>query len=157
VRVVTRFLLALFLVVLAAGRLEASASPARADVLDLLRKAAADTQDSGALATLFAVGDEHIDVLIRALHDPDLLARANAQRLIRYLGNSEGMDALVAYYCATDGQPMAGPLTFPISRRDFGLLERLAASEDNFISESGMYVYALAVDGSPEASDWLTR
>src|SRR5262245_33840207 len=93
-------LLALTLAIAGLGPVGSASPSSDPDVYALVRRLADDSYDRKTLATLYAVGDEQIDVLIRALDDPDQWTRISAQQVIRYLGNPKGMEALGRGYDA---------------------------------------------------------
>jgi hypothetical protein len=105
--------------------------------------------DSDKLAMLFKVGDERIGDLIRALDDPDSDISLRAQIVIRYLGNAEGMRALIEWYGKrTNGYAIDGPIPLPLSDWDYRLinLNFLGKSPQLWRDLGVQYIYALALD-----------
>src|ERR1700754_3878305 len=76
----------------------AQPAPARPDVRSLLSHMDIESDRDKHFATLFHIGDKHVEDLIRALDDPDPNVSSNAQVIIRYLGNQTAMHALTEHY-----------------------------------------------------------
>lgn len=109
-----------------------------------------------ALALLFRVGDERIQDLIRALNDNSEIVRRNAQTIIRYLGNEVGMKALIESYAKSPAYTLAGPVPLPLRDWDYEYIEKYyLSSSKGWDSRASSYIYALALDGSPEAETLL--
>ncbi|HEU4415215.1 MAG TPA: hypothetical protein VFT65_10575 [Candidatus Angelobacter sp.] len=110
------------------------------------------------LGQAFSIGDSHIDDLIVALRDPDPRIRENAQRVIRYLGNPQGMLALFQAYVTEDVSSFMGPVPAPLSEWDYLHLEKFVLCEKCKPAGPDLdYEYALALDPSPRAQEALAR
>jgi hypothetical protein len=110
------------------------------------------------LTMLFGIGDEQIQDLIRALDDPNKIVRRNAQAVIRYLGNDVGMRALIEGYKKSSAYLLAGPIPLPLRDWDYEYIKK------HYLKQSGAwdqnaasYIYALALDGSPDAVALLSE
>lgn len=128
------------------------------DTSNLLLKMQSSATYDGTLGVLFAVGDERIHDLIRALSDPREGIRQNAQRVIRYLGNEIGMRALVEQYKKSDVYGLTGPVPLPLSDWDYEYLRRnYLGNSARWDQRSASYIYALALDESPQALALLSE
>ena len=110
----------------------------------------------------FRYGDQHIGELIIALRDPDPEVRRKAQRVIRYLGDPDGMQALFSSYESAHekGQTtmFMGPIPVPLSEWDFANLEKGVLCDQCKLQGPFVdYFYALALDRSPRAREMLVR
>jgi hypothetical protein len=116
-----------------------------------------DHRSTSQLAALFRIGDDQIADLIRKLRDPNKQVKLNAQIVIRYLGNKEGMDAWVKSYEFSREGPMTGPIPIPLSDLDYEFIRGLYL-RDNITTEPLMeaYLFALALDNSPRAAQYLS-
>lgn len=110
------------------------------------------------LTTLFSIGDARIQGLIRALDDPNTVVRRNAQIVIRYLGNDEGMKVLIDGYKKSRVYVLAGPIPLPLRDWDYEYIRKQYLSQSGEWDQStASYMYALALDGSPEAVALLSE
>ena len=110
------------------------------------------------LAKAFIFGNQHPDELVIALQDPNPHVRVNAQRLIRYLGDPEGMQALFAFYESGGTNIFVGPVPVPLSEWDFIHLEKEVLCDRCQLRGPDVdYIYALAIDGSPQSQEMLRR
>jgi len=110
------------------------------------------------LAKAFIFGNQHPDELVIALQDPNPHVQLNAQRLIRYLGDPEGMQALFASYESGGTNTFVGPVPAPLSEWDFTHLKKEVLCDRCQLRGSDVdYIYALAIDGSPKAQEMLSR
>jgi hypothetical protein len=108
------------------------------------------------LATLFQTGDERISDLVQALNDPDQTVRRNAQVVIRYLGNDEGMKALIEKYGTSETIMLAGSVPLPLREWDYKFISTYYQNRpQEWDTRAGAYIYALAFDGSPKAKAML--
>lgn len=110
------------------------------------------------LTTLFRVGDERIHDLTKALDDSNEDVRLNAQVVIRYLGNEQGMNALLTSYSKADprGYIFAGPAPLPMHEVDYRFISSLCSGDlsKRCVLPPG-YLFALAHDGSARATSLL--
>jgi hypothetical protein len=115
--------------------------------------------DSQTLAQLFRIGDRRITDLISALSSKDELIRTNAQIVIRYVANKDGMDSLGESYAANASQTITGIVPAPLREWDYALLERFVFCKDCRPREPFVpgYVYALTLDQSDRAKQTLSR
>lgn len=109
------------------------------------------------LAVLFEIGDNNIADLITALRDPDKEVSLSAQIVIRYLGNEQGMNAWGRMYKTNLQVPLTGPIPIPLSVLDYDFA-RTQYLKPKVIHEPLMdaYLFALALDGSPQATQLLS-
>ncbi len=121
---------------------------------------------TGSLAKLFQIGDEGIDDLIFALDDEDENVRLNSQRLIRYLGNAKGTNALYIWLDDWLKNPQkkqfiaaSGAIPLPINQWEFDFAERkIKQSGDVLESGLGMdNIYPLLLDDSTQARELLEK
>jgi hypothetical protein len=111
-----------------------------------------------ALAKAFRMGDTHIAEFVSALHDKNERVRLNAQRIIRYLGNSAGMAALVQTDEASQTHDFSWAVPIPLSERDFQQIEKnllcdTCSSGGHYVN----YIYALEIDNSDRAREALAH
>jgi HEAT repeat protein len=118
----------------------------------LLTKISNVRTDDEKLAALFKIGDRRIQDLIRALDDPDPQVSLNSQRVIRYLGNQQGMKALYESYDKKEEYWISGPVPLPLTSRDYKIIDETQLSKQN---ES--YLYALALDTTADARQRLKQ
>jgi HEAT repeat protein len=143
-------------VVVCAGAWAAAQTPA--DTRALLSQLEIEHDRNGHFAALFRTGDERIEDLLRALDDPDAEVSGNAQLVIRYLGNREGMAGLIRHYAKSDALRIVGPVPVPLTEWDYDFITKTYLGKpDNFGVLSAQYLYALALDGSPRARELLAR
>lgn len=112
------------------------------------------------LASLFEVGDRRILDLIQALDDPDTRISLNAQVVIRYLGNDQGMKALYEWYKKQQREyKVGGPVPVPLSEWDYNYIKLNCVDEPvrTWSDREMQYIYALALDGSPRATGVLIQ
>ncbi|HKV92066.1 MAG TPA: hypothetical protein VJW20_05920 [Candidatus Angelobacter sp.] len=147
--------IALTLSAIATGLISApEATPAR------IRKLLKDYEptEPGTLAHLFKYGDSRMSELIIALNDPDARVRENAQRVIRYLGNPEGMRAIFSQNGNGKAMVFTGPVPVPLSEWDYVYLEKEVLCDRCQLNAPQVdYIYALALDQSPRAQETLSR
>jgi hypothetical protein len=115
-------------------------------------------KNSDKLAKLFRVGDERIADLIKSLDDanPDISLRA--QIVIRYLGNDTGMKGLHEWFEKQERFRVSGPIPTPLQERDYNAINAQYINEppERWV-RSEQYMYALALDGSPRATEALEK
>lgn len=130
-----------------------SRTPAR--IRKLMSHLEANTSRSS-LAKAFLYGSQHVDELIIALDDPDPRVRLNAQRVIRYLGDPQGMRAL---FDSEEAKAVfVGIIPAPLSEWDYARIEKdILCDVCALRSPMLNYFYALAIDGSPRAQEMLVR
>lgn len=136
------------------GLAGANATPhgsSRPDIRKLLQRCDIPSSNSS-LGKLFSIGDERIEELITALHDPDMEVSGNAQRVIRYLGNARGIEAL-REDCDNGDCFTTQPIPIPLDEWDY---KRLAADLPHF-SFQWEYIIATTLDGSPRALQYRDR
>lgn len=110
------------------------------------------------LATLFQQGDERIKDLVQALDDPDQTVSRNAQVIIRYLGNDEGMSTLLSRHSKTGMYVLAGPVPLPLREWDYNFIQNSYLDKSNgWDNRAASYIYALALDNSPRAKVMLNE
>ena len=110
------------------------------------------------LTTLFSIGDVRIQDLIRALDDPDIVVKRNAQIVIRYLGNEAGMETLIECYQNTHIHWQAVPVPLPLRDWDYEYIrKRYFQKSARWDQGADSYIYALALDGGPKATALLQR
>jgi hypothetical protein len=109
------------------------------------------------LAALFQFGDNKIADLIGALRDPNQEVKLDAQIVIRYLGNEDGMIAWTRKYESDQEGPMTAPIPIPLRDLDYEFIRSLYL-RDKVLPEALMeaYLFALALDGSPRAAQLLS-
>jgi len=114
--------------------------------------------NSDRLAKLFRVGDERIADLVKALDDPDPDISLRAQILIRYLGNNTGVMRLLEWFKKQERFQVAGPIPIPLQERDYKVIyaQYLNVPPEKWV-RSEPYIYALALDSSPEAKGALAE
>lgn len=127
------------------------------DIRQLLVRMKQNHRSTEQLAILFQVGDNKIAELIGALSDPDKEISFNAQIVIRYLGNEQAMNAWRKMYEADQQVSLTGPIPIPLSGLDFSFV-REQYLNDRVKTEALMdaYLFALALDGSPQAARLLS-
>lgn len=108
------------------------------------------------LGALFEVGDNKITELIKALSDSDENTRLNAQIIIRYVGNDEGMTAWSKKYESDGKTSLTGPIPIPLRKSDYKFI-RSFYLRNNVMTERLMEscLFALALDGSTQATQLL--
>jgi len=106
------------------------------------------------LAKLFRIGDQRVEVLLKALDDPNPDISLRAQIVIRYLGNETGMKGLFDWYEKQKQFRVSGPVPLPLSEWDYKSLYA-----NNYVEwfRAEPYIYALALDDSPKARDALRK
>lgn len=110
------------------------------------------------LARLFQIGDERVQDLIKALNDQNVVIKRNAQVIIRYLGNDDGMKALFESYKASKGYSEAGPIPLPLRLWDYERIRKnYFVGLKEWDQRATPYIYALALDGSATASNLLSE
>lgn len=107
--------------------------------------------DRKVLAELFKTDDGHIKYLIRALDDKNQQISLRAQIVLRYLGDETGMKALERWYTTQAQIVRSGPIPVPLSELDYKWIEAQS------IDGAAEYIYALALDGSLNASTVLAE
>jgi hypothetical protein len=112
---------------------------------------------SRALANLFKVGDKRISDLITALDDKDKDVSLHAQLVIRYLGNEIGMKELRSRYKSGKENREAGPIPIPLSDSDYSFINNFYLGRGSNTWHIREYMYALALDSSPEATKIFAR
>lgn len=130
------------------------------DVRKLLSEIHSHRIDSDKLALLFKIGDKKIAELIQALDDENVEINTNAQAVIRYLGNEKGMKALQDWYGKQKKEyRVAGPIPLPISTYDYKFIEKNIVGQppERWSSSSISYLYALALDDSPNSKSALAQ
>jgi hypothetical protein len=136
----------------------AQSTPTRPDVRSLLSQLDIESDRNNHFATLFHIGDKHIEDLIRALDDPDPHVSSNAQVVIRYLGNQTGMHALTEHYKKSGGIHIVGPVPLPLTEWDYDFINSTYLNKPkNFGELTIQYLYALSLDGSPKAKELLPK
>lgn len=116
--------------------------------------------DKEKLASLFKIGDKRIVDLIRALDDSDKRISLNAQIVIRYLGNDQGMRSLYEWYQKQHSDfQVAGPVPLPLSEWDYDYIKLNCIDQPakTWRDREVQYLYALALDGSPRARKILLK
>jgi len=114
--------------------------------------------DRVVLASLFRMGDERIDDLIKALDDPNDKVRLNAQIVIRYLGNESGLNELFEVYARSQQVTIAGAIPLPLRKWDYDYIETFyLRSSPDWDNLSERYVFALALDDSAKSKELLDR
>lgn len=114
--------------------------------------------DHDTLASLFEIGDRRILDLIQALDDGDRRISLNAQVVIRYLGNDQGMRSLYEWYKQKQGEyQVAGPVPLPLSEWDYDYIKLNCTDKPvkAWRDREVQYIYALLLDGSTRARDIL--
>lgn len=127
------------------------------EVRQLLVQLKANHRSTEQLAVLFQIGDAKIADLIKALSDPDTEVSLGAQIVIRYLGNEQGMDAWRKLYEGNLQIPLTGPIPIPLSASDYNFI-KTQYLKSTITPEPLMdaYLFALALDGSPQATKALS-
>lgn len=149
-------LLALFSVLCLGVSVAGQAAPPGPDAHSLLSHLDIESDRNRHFATLFRIGDERVQDLIRALDDPDPEVRSNAQLIIRYLGNPTGMDALIERYTKSGSVNVVGPVPLPLTEWDYDFINSTYLNKPGNFGELGIqYLYALSLDGSPKAKELL--
>lgn len=125
----------------------------------LLAKMQSGPVDTKHLARAFSIGDANIDELISALDDRDESVSLNAQIVIRYLGNQDGMTALFHRYASGQIKATTGAVPVPLSDWDFNQIESRFLCAECRLEGWGVpeYTYALMLDSSPRATQTLDR
>ncbi|MBK9312953.1 MAG: hypothetical protein IPM55_01700 [Acidobacteria bacterium] len=142
-------------------------SPAHTDKIDLesdqnIRKLLAEMRDplvnKAELSKLFQIGDKQINDLVSALEDSDRQISLRAQIVIRYLGSEAGMSELIEWYGKQQQFSMSGPIPSPLRKWDYKVIKMnyLNQPAGSWVSVE-RYIYALAIDGSSEASVTLAQ
>jgi hypothetical protein len=115
---------------------------------------------SDSLAKLFKIGDARVNDLIVALNDKDKNVALNAQRVIRYLGNTKGTKELYDWYGKQEIFTIAfSAIPLPINQREFDFAER-RFEQSGKVLESRLgfdHIYPLLLDDSKQAKDLLER
>lgn len=114
--------------------------------------------DTDKLASLFNIGDKRIVDLVRALDDGDKKVSLNAQVVIRYLGNDQGMRSLYEWYKKQQSDfQVAGPVPLPLSEWDYNYIKLNCVDQPvrTWRDREVQYIHALALDGSPRAREIL--
>lgn len=128
------------------------------DVEALLQSLTQAKDEEFLLKSLFYIGDERIAEIIRALDNRDENISLQAQRLIRYLGNAQGMNALFDWYRKKEKISILGPVPVPLSDWDYQYIT-VNYVEKPIYSWRGAtsYIIALAIDNSPKAQAILAK
>lgn len=135
-----------------------SISPTYANTRKSLASMGDRTNSGDQLKRLFRIGDQRIGDLIRALEESDRRVRLNAQIVIRYLGNAEGMRVLVNRIESGQENLIAGSVPIPLSEWDYAQIKsRLGDGPGQSNVQVTDYIYALALDGSARAKDALRQ
>ncbi len=122
---------------------------------NLLLQLKVDGGQNNNLAILFSEGENRIDDLIELLEDSDSTIRRNAQIIIRYLNNSDGMNALFSNYEKNEFN-IVGQIPAPLHDWDYEFVNStLLGKPENFGQTSTEYLYALALDKSPRSKKLL--
>jgi hypothetical protein len=111
-----------------------------------------------ALRKAFNIGDGDISDFVLALDDPDERVRLNAQIIIRYLGNPEGMKKVIESSRTGHTHDFSGPVPIPLDDWDFQQIEMHVLCSD--CVQGGPYAnyfYALEIDDSMRARKTLAR
>jgi len=110
------------------------------------------------LTALFSIGDARIQDLIRALDDPNIVVRRNAQIVIRYLGNDTGMKTLIECCQNSPIHWLAVPVPLPLRDWDYEYIrKRYLQKSAGWDQRADSYIYALALDGGPKATALLSE
>jgi hypothetical protein len=102
------------------------------------------------LRELFKTGDERIEDLIKALEEKNKTVSLHAQRVIRYLGNPQGVKGLFDYYEKLNQITTTNPIPLPLADWDYKVI-----TNNEYVDCS--YVYALLFDNSERAKSLLTE
>lgn len=116
--------------------------------------------DKDKLASLFNIGEERIVDLVRALDDREKKVSLNAQVVIRYLGNEQGMRSLYEWYKKQESDfQVAGPVPLPLSEWDYHYIKLNCVDQPvrTWRDREVQYIYALALDRSPRAREILLQ
>lgn len=128
------------------------------DTRKLLSAMSSPRLDRDKLAALFRIGDQQLADLIQALDDPAPEIRLRAQIIIRYLGDDVGMKALYKWYDKRQQFSVVGPIPLPLSEYDYKVIyANYIGKPSKAWSEAERYIYALALDGSPQAKAALSK
>jgi hypothetical protein len=128
------------------------------DTRQLLSAMSSPQLNQGSLAALFRVGDQRLADLIQALEDPAPEISRRAQIIIRYLGDEVGMRALYKWYGKRQQFSVAGPIPLPLSEYDYKVIHANYIDQPSKAwSGAEKYIYALALDGSPQAKAALSE
>ena len=144
------------------GRTDDSYSASK-KLLQLMDMAESRGHDSTALAKLFSNGDNIIEDLIKALNDKDSRIQTTAQRVIRYLGNKQGLDYLYSEYLVKKRTkeyiPFCPPIPIPLKEWDYDYINKyfLSLPIDYSVFEFDAYAFALLLDDSEKASSTLEK
>jgi len=126
----------------------------RGEIRELLVQMKSDHRSTKPLAVLFETGDQKINELIAALDDPNEDVSLSAQIVIRYLGNEEGMSALLK----EERKQMTGPFPLPLRDWDYQFIRsQYLAKKSPPEALLDAYLFALALDGSPAALQLLSE
>lgn len=116
---------------------------------NLLLQLKVDGRQNKNLAILFNEGEDRSNDLAKLLEDSDSIVRINAQIIIRYLNNSNGMNALFSNY-EKNTVNIVGQIPVPLHAWDYEFVNStLLDKPENFGQISTEYLYALALDKSP--------
>lgn len=122
---------------------------------NLLLQLKVDGGQNNNLAILFNEGEDRNNDLIELLKDPDSTIRRNAQIIIRYLNNLDGMNALFSSYEKNEFS-IVGQISAPLHDWDYEFVNStLLGKPENFGQISTEYLYALALDKSPRSKKLL--
>lgn len=136
----------------------AQRSSTYAETRELLQGLNLENDSNGNLAKLFRIGDERIKDLIQALSDPNEAVKQNAQLIIRYLGNYEGMNALIESFKGKKSFTIYGAIPLPLQAWDYEIVNSYFINKpQQFDQLAKLYLYALALDDSPEAVALLPK
>ena len=122
------------------------------DVRRLLLEMTRNHTSTEQLAVLFQADERQVDVLVRALEDPDPEVKLNAQIVIRYLGNEREMRAWFKLHEAGKSTSFTAPIPIPLQKWDYEFVREFYL-RDNVRTEPLLeaYLFALVLDGSIEA------
>jgi hypothetical protein len=138
--------------------LSAQPSGTYAETHELLQQMNEEGRPLDNLAKLFRVGDERIGDLIQALNDPREDVKRSAQIIIRYLGNPEGMDALIKSLKGKNSFTIYGSVPLPLQAWDYDIIHSYFLNKpQQFDRLAHLYLYALALDDSRKAASVLPQ
>ena len=122
------------------------------DVRRLLLEMTMKHRSTEQLGVLFQGGEREINYLVRALEDPDPEVKLNAQIVIRYLGNEQGMRAWFKLNETGKSTSFTAPIPIPLQQWDYEFVREFYL-RDNVRTEPLLeaYLFALVLDSSTEA------
>src|SRR5579871_358009 len=109
---------------------------------------------------IFATGSSSTGKLLDALNDSDQAINLNAQLMLRLIGDVQGVKGLHEWYERPRSvlRTVNGPFPVPLRDWDYKQIDAILSRPSTEWKEDAInYLYALAIDSSPQAREMLTK